>query len=223
MKRIPEEELMLDEEQARAYAEASFHIQHERFVKLFGERFQGDLIGKYVLDLGCGPADITLRFARCYPRCYVHGVDGSKSMLKFGRQAVRRERLEQYVVLIEGLLPTAKLPRDRYDVVISNSVLHHLQDPQMFWSAVSGLAGSNSLVFVMDLLRPESRGQASKLTELHVSEEPKILQRDFYNSLLAAYRTDEIEAQLERAGLGHFSLEVVSDYHLVVWGTMPLD
>ena len=75
----------------------------------------------------------------------------------------------------------------------------------------------------MDLLRPESRGQASKLTELHVSEEPEILQRDFYNSLLAAYRTDEIEAQLERAGLRHFSLEVVSDYHLVVWGTMPLD
>ena len=89
--------------------------------------------------------------------------------------------------------------------------------------AVSGFAGSNSLVFVMDLLRPKSREQASKLTELHVSEEPKILQRDFYNSLLAAYRTDEIEAQLERAGLGHFSLEVVSDYHLVVWGTMPLD
>jgi hypothetical protein len=49
---------------------------------------------------------------------------------------------------------------------------------------------------------------------------PRLLRRDFYNSLLAAYRTDEVRAQLEIAGLGHLESETVSDRHFIVWGRL---
>ena len=211
---------MLGEEQARAYAEGKFEEPHGRFIELFSERFPSDSIEGYVLDLGCGPADISLRFARDYSRCRIHGVDGSEAMLKFGRQAICRERLEQRVELIQRLLPTTELPRDRYDVVISNSLLHHLKDPQVMWDSVGRFAGPGAPVFVMDLMRPGSEAQARELTQLHAADEPEILQRDFYRSLLAAYREDEVRVQLEQAGLAHFSVEVVSERHLVVCGRM---
>ena len=220
MKRIPEVELMLGEEQARAYAQGNFEEPHSRFIELFQERFPADSIEGYVLDLGCGPADISLRFAGRYSRCRIHGVDGSEAMLTFGRQAIHREQLEGRIELIKAPLPTRELPRDRYDLVISNSLLHHLREPQVLWDSIGQFAGPAAPVFVMDLMRPESESQARELTRLYASDEPEILRRDFYQSLLAAYREEEVRAQLEQAGLGHFSLEVVSDRHWVVWGKM---
>jgi ubiquinone/menaquinone biosynthesis C-methylase UbiE len=41
-----------------------------------------DLKKALVLDLGCGPADVTIRFAKANPGYKFHGVDGSAAMLK---------------------------------------------------------------------------------------------------------------------------------------------
>ncbi len=221
MKRIPEDELMLGEEQARAYAEGDFEEPHGRFIESFGECFPSDSIEGYVLDLGCGPADISFRFAERYSRCRIHGVDGSRAMLQFGRQGIRRNRLEQRIELIERRLPTHELPRSEYDVVISNSLLHHLKDPRVLWDAIGQFAGPAAPVFVMDLMRPESEARARELTQLYAADEPKILRHDFYRSLLAAYQEEEVGVQLEQSGLAHFAVEVVSDWHLVVWGKAP--
>jgi ubiquinone/menaquinone biosynthesis C-methylase UbiE len=221
MKRIPEEELMRGQEQARAYAEGDFEEPHGRFIELFEARCSSDSIQGYVLDLGCGPADISVRFAGRYSRCRIHGVDGSEAMLQFGCQAIRREHLEQRIELIERRLPTIDLPRVDYEVVISNSLLHHLKDPRVLWDSISQFAGPAAPVFVMDLRRPESEAEARTLTQLYAADEPEILRHDFHQSLLAAYREDEVRVQLEQAGLAHFSVEVVSDRHLIAWGKTP--
>ena len=211
---------MLGQEQVRAYAEGDFEEPHSRFIELFGERFSSDSIEGYVLDLGCGPADISVRFAGRYSRCRIHGVDGSEAMLQFGRQAIRREQLEHRIELIKRRLPTIDLPRVGYEGVISNSLLHHLKDPWVLWNSIGQFAGPAVPVFVMDLMRPESEAQARELTQLYAAGEPDILRHDFYQSLLAAYREGEVRIQLEQAGLAHFSVEVVSDRHWIAWGKL---
>ncbi len=218
MNRIPEPELMLEQEQARAYFEANFEEPHGRFIELFARSFPGETAVGDVLDLGCGSADISLRFARAYPQARVHGVDGSEAMLRFGKQAVCREELEERVQLIHCTLPTMELPLKSYDGVISNSLLHHLQDPQVLWQTIEQLALPEAPIFVMDLMRPGSQKQAEKLTETYAAGEAEILKRDFYRSLLAAYREDEIQSQLQEAGLNQLSVEVVSDRHMIIWG-----
>ena len=80
MDRIPEPELMDDPAQALAYARADFSEPHEAFVGYFQERFP-QWRPRRVLDLGCGPADVTIRFARAYPECEIVGVDGAEAML----------------------------------------------------------------------------------------------------------------------------------------------
>ena len=66
MERIPEPELMDEAEQARAYAEADFSGPHDMFVQLFREAFPDTAPAGAVLDLGCGPADVTRRFASAF-------------------------------------------------------------------------------------------------------------------------------------------------------------
>ncbi len=220
MNRTPEPELMLGQEQARAYSEADFEEPHSRFIELFAKSFPGEAAAGNVLDLGCGPADISLRFARAYPQARIDGVDGSETMLSFGKEAVCREGFEERIQLIHCTLPTRELPQKSYDGVISNSLLHHLQDPQVLWQTIKQFARPEAPIFVMDLVRPGSQKQAEDLTETYTAGEPEILKRDFYHSLQAAYRDDEIQSQLQEAGLKHLAVEVVSDRHLIVWGRL---
>src|SRR3569833_4341179 len=133
MQRIPEPELKEDDAQARAYAEADFEDAHARFIALFRERFADVDITGSVLDLGCGPADITVRFARAYPRCVVRGVAGAAALLSYGERRVVLEGLQSRVALVHGYLPAAQLPCVQYDAVISSSLLHHLRDPAALW------------------------------------------------------------------------------------------
>ncbi len=76
------------------------------------------------------------------------------------------------------------------------------------------------MVFVMDLMRPGSREDAQRLVRQYADGEPRVLQNDFFNSLLAAYRPPEVEEQLAGHGLGCLSVEIVSDRHLIVFGRL---
>jgi SAM-dependent methyltransferase len=218
MERVPEPQLMEEDEQARAYAEADFDEAHSRFIALFRETFP-DVREGTALDMGCGPGDITFRFARAHPYMRVHGVDGSEAMLRYGRLALAKDAsLADRVQLISGFLPGAKLPRSTYSVVISNSLLHHLHDPAVMWDSVRQFAAPRAPVYVMDLLRPDSESETERLVDLYSAGAPDVLRRDFYNSLKAAFSLEEVKEQLRNARLATLQANVVSDRHLLVTG-----
>jgi ubiquinone/menaquinone biosynthesis C-methylase UbiE len=220
MQRIPEPELMDDEAQARAYAEADFEEPNSHFAAMYDE-FIGRLPeGSAVLDLGCGPGDITLRIAAAHPEIEIHGLDGSGAMLAFGHAALAaRPELAGRVSFIEGLVPDAPLPRARYEAVLSNSLLHHLHQPDALWRMIRDRARPGATVLVMDLMRPSDQAAAAALVDQYAANEPEVLRRDFYNSLLAAFELEEVREQLQRAGLGQLEVAAVSDRHLLVRGT----
>jgi ubiquinone/menaquinone biosynthesis C-methylase UbiE len=218
MDRIPEPELMLDERQAEAYASADFEEPHSSFISLLREKLPNLSPTGVAVDLGCGPGDIALRFARVSAGWTIDAVDGSHAMLELGRRALAGSGLEPRVRFYAARLPADSLPQESYDLLLSNSLLHHLAEPAMLWSSVRRWARPESAVFVMDLLRPKSQAEARSLVERYASDEPEVLRSDFYHSLLAAYRPDEVSQQLEAGSLGHLELEVVSDRHFIVWG-----
>jgi ubiquinone/menaquinone biosynthesis C-methylase UbiE len=218
MLRIPEPELMNEAEQALAYAEADFSVPHNHFIALFNSRFPHGPGSGPILDLGCGPADITLRFALAFPDCHIDGIDGAPAMLELGIKAIQAAGLQHRIRLVQGYLPGAKAPESRYGAVISNSLLHHLADPAVLWQSILRWSEPGAAIFVMDLMRPGTAAEVARLVETHAATEPAILRCDFSHSLFAAYRPDEIRQQLAVAGLDHLAVDVVSDRHLVISG-----
>ncbi|HCA26776.1 MAG TPA: SAM-dependent methyltransferase [Betaproteobacteria bacterium] len=216
MERIAEPELMDDAAQARAYAGADFCEAHQAFVGYFQARFPHFAAGR-VIDLGCGPADVALRFARAYPGVEVVGVDGAAPMLEWGRRAIAAAGLAGRVRLEKIRLPSAALTA-AFDAVISNSLLHHLADPAVLWRTIRQASRPGAPVLVMDLMRPADAAGAKALTARYAGGAPGVLQRDFFHSLRAAYRPDEVRAQLDAAGLSDFSAAAVSDRHWLAWG-----
>ncbi len=219
MERKLEEQLMDQYEQAKAYAEADFEEVNESFVQNFRRYFSGEDIHGPVLDLGCGPADISVRFARAFPETEVFAVDGSGWMLHFAEKLLEKqeEALRRRVHLVKALIPSETLPLQRASVIISNSLLHHLPEPMALWQTVSRYSGPGTLVFVMDLMRPESPERAWQIVETYSPNEPDILKRDFFNSLCAAFTPEEVKEQLKKAALD-LNVDVLTDRHLLVWG-----
>ena len=63
-----------------------------------------------------------------------------------------------------------------------------------------------------------TNAELARLVETYAADEDPLLVSDFANSLRAAYRPEEIHAQLRAAELA-LNVEVISDRHIAIWGT----
>jgi len=216
MKRTLEPELMDDSEQALAYARADFEKENQGFVDRFREYFP-EFIEGHILDLGCGPGDIPVRFARALPRCRITGVDASEPMIGLAGVAVKQAGLVDRIAFrcerFQGLLLG-----ELADAAVSNSLLHHVPNPLQLWYRLRQVVKSGSPVLVMDLLRPDSPEEAQAIVDRYAAQEPEILRRDFYRSLLASFTEDEVAAQLAEMNMSRLMIDVVDDRHWVVSG-----
>lgn len=136
---------------------------------------------------------------------------GQKAILEAG-SAGRRIELKQVLLREDADLPTS------FDAIICNSLLHHLDDPQVLWRSVQKFARRNAPIFVMDLTKPPTSLRAMELVREHAEKAPEQMKKGFFNSLQAAYRPEEVRMQLDNAVLPNFRVEVVSDRHMVIYG-----
>ena len=216
MDRTLEPELMDDPEQALIYARADFEQENQGFVDRFREYFP-DFSEGHVFDLGCGPGDIPIRFAREFPSCRITGVDASAPMVRLAEAAVQQAGLSDRITFrCERFQDLAGV--SVADAAISNSLVHHVRNPLQFWHTLRLVVKPGSPVLVMDLLRPDSPEEAQTVVDRYAAKEPEILRRDFYHSLLAAFTEDEVAAQLAEMNLSRLMVDVPDDRHWVVGG-----
>lgn len=217
MERILEPELMDDEQQSVAYAQADFSTSNQLFVDSLLRDFPASL--RDVVDIGCGPADVVIRLARAAPAARITALDGSAPMIALGRAAARAAGVDDRLVLLHTRIPGPPPPPHAFDAVLSKDLLHHLPDPQILWNEVKRAGRSGAAVYVMDLVRPDSEDTARSMVEAGAGSEDPILQRDFYNSLLAAFTLVEVRQQLRDAELD-LTVAPAGPRHMLIKGRL---
>lgn len=218
MDRILEPELMDDAARAAAYAGADFAKSNQAFV----DGLAGALPARFatVLDIGCGPADVDIRLARAVPGAVITAVDGSASMIALARDAVRAAALGERITLRQATIPGLAFPPHGFDAVVAKDLLHHLPDPAVLWTEALRVGRPGGLVYVMDLIRPDTPADAERIVTAVSGGEDPLLQEDFFNSLCAAFTPSEVRDQLETAGLA-FTVQPVNDRHMLIRGMLP--
>lgn len=221
MQRVPEQELMLDPEQAKAYAQGDFSTPHQMLINIMLELLPQLPAEGRAADLGCGPGDMLCRLARALPGWQVDAVDGSPAMVELAQAVIANsEDLSGRVHIFLGHIPEFPLPSTDYDLIFSNSLLHHLSDPLPFWRSLRRWLKKGGFAYVADLRRPPDIRTLQELVKRYAAHEPEILRRDFYNSLRAAFTVDEVYRQLCEAGLEQLQVKPVGDRHLIVYGQL---
>ncbi len=214
MDRVLEPERMDIPERADAYARTDFSNVNAAFVARLTE-LAGSHGACRAIDLGTGPGEVPRRLAALRPEWRIVAADASMPMLRHARAADVSSAGRAAILCADAKqLPFGDAS---FDIVFSNSLLHHLPDPLPFWREVRRLARTRAVVLVRDLVRPAEPRDAQHLVDTYARDEHTLLREDFYNSFLAAFTLEEIREQVCEAGL-NLTVKQVTDRHVDVYG-----
>ncbi|TAG54136.1 MAG: class I SAM-dependent methyltransferase, partial [Oscillatoriales cyanobacterium] len=166
-----------------------------------------------VLDAGTGTARIPIALTQLRPEWKLTCIDLSANMLKVGAQNVEKARVRSQINLELIDAKAMPYPDNSFDMVISNSIIHHLPDPLPFLREVRRVLKPNGAIFLRDLLRPETREIRDNLVELYAADCNSHQKQLFSDSLQAAFTLDEIETMVESARLEGLRIYESSDRH----------
>ena len=223
MQRIPEPELMDAAGQVLAYAQADFAASDAAMVERLAH-LCGEDPGTALVDLGCGPGNITFLLAGRWPAAKVLGLDGAPRMLAVARErlAGAPPELAARLRFQQALLPIAAAGEleAHFSAVVCNSLLHHLHDPAALWQTVAQLGAPGAFVYVQDLRRPASAAAVEALVAAEMASAPEVLRCDYRASLHAAFTVAEVAQQLVDSGLGGLQVAPLQERYLEVWGRL---
>jgi len=169
-----------------------------------------------LLDAGTGTALIPIELCGRNTNCHITAIDLAGEMLKVARQNVIREKFENRIAL--ELVDSKCIPyEDRsFDAVISNSILHHIPEPSSVLKELVRICKQGGLLFVRDLMRPESEEKLTSLVVDYAGDANDHQQRMFAESLHAALTLDEVQSLLLNLGLPADCVRANSDRHWTI-------
>ncbi|WP_083618808.1 class I SAM-dependent methyltransferase [Planktothrix serta] len=210
MERIPEAEVMDTWEAASEYDAMDFTQVNQEFAELAIEL--GPETG-LILDAGTGTARIPILIAQLRSQWQITGIDLSANMLFIGNQNIEQAGLQEQIKLEQVDAKQLPYPDDQFDLVISNSIVHHLQDPLLFFQELQRVLKPQGAIFLRDLTRPCSETELNTLVEQYAGDCNDHQKKLFRESLQAAYTLDEIINFIESVGLEKIRVYQSSDRH----------
>jgi ubiquinone/menaquinone biosynthesis C-methylase UbiE len=210
MQRILEPEVMDTLEEAIEYDGMDFTEVNRAFA---AETLDlAPLVAK-VLDAGTGTVRIPILISHDRPNWQIMAIDMAESMLALGRQNVTLAGYHDRIQLER--VDAKKMPYGdfSFDLVISNSLIHHLSDPLPFLQEIRRVLKPDGGIFLRDLLRPDSPSAVDNMVAAIGPEYSPHQAKLFQDSLHAAFTLAEIEALIQQAGLERVRVYPSSDRH----------
>jgi ubiquinone/menaquinone biosynthesis C-methylase UbiE len=204
--RVPEPEIMDSADEVEAYASATAQkyldaLDDTLVEQVFQLPQNGKAASGRLLDIGCGPGSIALKIARRSGSLLVTGVDRSDEMVAVAQRAAATQGLASRASFLVADGNHLSFPDATFDFVLSNSVLHHLQDPVAVFNEMARLSKPGGVILVRDLRRP-SRLFFPLHVRWHGRYYSGLMKQLYVQSVRAAYTPEELAELLRRSRLG---------------------
>jgi len=225
--RILEPEVMDSAEEARDYDAMDHHAVNAVFVDDLLAAATADELQSgasvRVIDIGTGTAQIPIELCRRPVSVHVTGVDLAGHMLQLALRNVISAGLRSAIRLEHVDAKDLPFGDASFDWVISNSIVHHIPEPLHVLQEMLRVLRPGGLLFIRDLLRPESREQLETLVATYAANDNEHQRKMFADSLHAALTLEEVRELLEQTGLDPAWASQTSDRHWTIRGRKPLD
>ena len=198
--RIPEPEVMDDSDEVQAYSSAAADAYLSKIDDSFVEhalRLIGQRRGR-AIDIGCGPGQILKKLSVRLPEWQFWGVDRSLTMI--GRAREGRDSRMQRVEFIAGDAGSLPFGDSSFDLVLCNSVLHHIGDPSHLFAEIRRIAKPDAAILLRDLRRP-SRIRFPLHVRWYGRHYDGLMYKLYCDSVQAAYTFGELSGMLGAAGI----------------------
>ncbi len=210
MQRVTEPEVMDSLEDALEYDAMDFWDVNTAFAERAIEL--GPPQG-LILDAGTGTARIPILICQRCPQWQIIGIDLAQSMLGVGQTNVEQAGLQQQIKLEWVDAKQLPYPDAHFDMVVSNSLIHHLPNPLPFLTQLRRVLKPQGAIFLRDLMRPDSIEILEAIVEREAGDCNDYQKGLFRDSLHAAFTLDEVNELLQQAGLAGVKVYPSSDRH----------
>lgn len=166
-----------------------------------------------VLDVGTGTAQIPVVLAKKWDGCRIMAADAAVSMLDIARYNVEVAGMIERIQLTHVDAKTLPYPAQHFDLVMSNSIVHHIPEPRTVLAEALRVLRPGGMLFFRDLFRPYSREQLDALVQTYAGGENEHSQRMFAESLHAALSLEEIRGLVVELGGRAEDVAATSDRH----------
>jgi ubiquinone/menaquinone biosynthesis C-methylase UbiE len=166
-----------------------------------------------ILDLGTGTALIPIELCMRFDDCRVMACDAAVNMLEHAAYNLASYNLNDRIELRQIDAKALPFRETKFDVVMSNSIVHHIPEPIAVLREAVRVARPGGLVFFRDLLRPASEDELTRLVDTYAAGANEHQRQMFGDSLHAALSLDEIRDLVASLGFGRDSVNQNSDRH----------
>ena len=166
-----------------------------------------------VLDCGTGTARIPILIAHQNPNVRIVAIDLSLNMLKKGNANVADAGLTGAISVRRVDAKSLTFSNASYDMLISNSLIHHLPDPLSFLKEINRVIKPYSGVLIRDLIRPDNLGIVDQLVKKYAGDCNDRQQKLYRDSLHAAFTLKEAAEFLAASGIEGATVVQSSDRH----------
>lgn len=206
--RVPEPEVMDDSSEVQAYSSAAAEAYLGKIDDSFVEHALRltDPTPGLAVDIGCGPGQILQKLSTRLPEWKCIGIDRSLAMIRLARRTQGSPASRSLPSAAANLCFLAgdagSLPfRDAsFDLILCNSVLHHISDPSRLLSEIRRVAKPGAAILVRDLRRP-TRIRFPFHVRWHGRHYDGLMYKLFRDSVCAAYTPGELSSMLSAAGI----------------------
>jgi ubiquinone/menaquinone biosynthesis C-methylase UbiE len=168
------------------------------------------------IDLGTGTAQIPVRMLEGRRDLRIVAADLAEHMLALAAARIAARGLEARCELARLDAKCVDRPTASFDLVMSNSTLHHLADPVLLLREAGRLVKPGGAIIVRDLLRPESEEEAWSIVDRAAPNDSARQRRLFFESLRAALTLDELRSAADEAGLSGLEIARISSRHFTL-------
>ena len=212
--RIPEPEIMADEEEAEAYASATALRHLEALDDSFVDQvLQLGVEKGMVLDLGTGPGQIPIKLALRNPSLIIHAIDLSDAMLRKAAMDANRWGVEMRILFNYGDVKRTAYDGGLFDVVLCNSVLHHVPDPVQLIREMARVCKPSGALLLRDLRRPNRLIYRYHVRQHGRNYEGKMREL-FEASVRSAYTLRELRECVRLSGVAGLEVMRMGPAHL---------
>jgi ubiquinone/menaquinone biosynthesis C-methylase UbiE len=143
----------------------------------------------------------------------IMAIDLAVEMLNLARYNIEIAGVREIVQLSQVDAKQMPFSSEMFDAVISNSIVHHIPEPARVIAECARVLRPGGLMFIRDLMRPESEQQIQQFVQLYTGNENGHSQQMFADSLHAALTLDEIRQLVMAVGAPADSVQATSDRH----------
>lgn len=171
-----------------------------------------------MIDLGIGPGQISIGVASAIPNCRIVGVDLSHQMLAIARRRIADADLADRITLHYADVKQLPYADASFDVVFSNTILHHIPDPYAMLAEAARVLRPGGILLIRDLYRPADATRLRQLVDTYapIEQNTDHQRRLFAESLHAALTPDELRDIAADAGLADAEVIIETDRHMVL-------